>query len=142
MLIGHLALTTAAIFSGAAFYINFAEQPARLALDDGALLAEWKPSYGNGFEMQAPLALVSGVLGLVAWWLTADWRWMAGAVLILANWPYTLIGIDPTNKRLAAIPNEKADAVSRSLIQRWGRLHAMRTALGIAAALTYLWALN
>lgn len=142
MLIGHLALMTAAIFSGAAFYINFAEQPARLALNDGTLLAEWKPSYGNGFEMQAPLALVSGVLGLIAWWLTADWRWMAGAVLILANWPYTLIGIDPTNKRLAAIPNEKADAVARSLIERWGRLHAVRTALGIAAALTYLWALN
>src|SRR6185437_7174871 len=44
------------------------EQPARLGLDDRALLAEWHHAYRRGFAMQGPLALLGCLLGLLAWW--------------------------------------------------------------------------
>ena len=142
MLAGQIALTLAAVFAGAALYINVAEQPARLELDDKSLLAQWKPSYARGLPMQSGLAAVSGILGFVAAWQTKDWRWIVGAVLILANWPFTLLGIMPTNNRLKAIGNEQANSTSRAMIEAWGRLHAVRTGFGMGATLAYLWALN
>lgn len=142
MLAGQLALALAAAFAGAAFYINFAEHPARLGLDDRNLLKQWKPSYAAGYTMQASLAVASGVLGLLAWWMIADWRWIVGAMLIVLNWPFTLIVIMPTNHKLKAIAESDAGPQSRTMLETWGRLHAVRTALGCAATAAYLCALN
>jgi hypothetical protein len=70
MLAGLLALVAASVFTGAAFYVNYAEQPARLGLDNRSLLAEWKPAYKRGYVMQASLAMIGFLLGLLAWWAT------------------------------------------------------------------------
>jgi hypothetical protein len=140
MLAGLLALTVAALFTGAAFYVGFAEQPARLQLDDRALLQEWKPSYKAGFAMQGTLAVIGFILGALQWWWSAETVWLVGALTLLANWPFTLVAIMPTNNALMAMPIDQAGASSRSLLIKWGRMHAVRTALGAVATAAFLWA--
>ena len=140
MTFGLLAMIASAIFCGAALYVNVAEQPARLSLDDRALLAEWKPSYKRGAAMQAPLALVGFLLGMLAWWQTAHPGFLIGAIAMIAPWPWTLIGIKPTNDALLATDPDKAGPKTRALIVRWGAIHGVRTALGALATVAFLWA--
>jgi hypothetical protein len=141
MLFGYFALTVAALFTGAAFYVNFAEQPARLTLDDRALLAQWKPAYKRGTMMQATLAIVGFVLGVLAFWQTGTPAFMIGALLMLANWPWTLFAIMPTNKILMATELAEAGSATRALLVKWNGLRAVRTVLGALATAAVIFAL-
>lgn len=138
MLLGLLALTVAALFTGAAFYINFAEQPARLGLDDRALLAEWKPAYRRGYVMQASLAVIGFLLGAGAWWQTGMIFFLIGGLVILANWPWTLLVIKPVNDVLMSTPPEAAGPQTRRLMEKWATLHGVRTGLGALSLAIYL----
>jgi hypothetical protein len=135
-----LALIASAIFAGAAFYINFAEQPARLTLDDRALLTEWKPAYQRGAAMQAPLAVAGFLLGMLAWWRIEHIGCLIGAIMIIAPWPWTLIVVKPVNDALLAIGPDQAGPQARALIVKWGTVHAVRTVFGGLAAAAFFWA--
>jgi hypothetical protein len=133
-----IALMLASSFTGAAFYINFAEQPARLALDDRALLVEWKLAYRRGYAMQATLAVAGFLLGMWAWHLTDKPAFLAGALVLVANWPWTILVMLPINKRLMATAEDHASAETRTLLQKWNYLHGVRTLLGLFSALAFL----
>jgi hypothetical protein len=90
--------------------------------------------------MQASLAIVGGLFGLAAYFIAPDGRRRLGAVVLLANWPYTIFVIMPTNRRLMDTPPKAATAGTRRMLERWGALHAGRSALGLVAILTFLWA--
>ena len=80
MIWGTLALAFAAAFTGAAFYVNWVEQPARLKLDEEALLSEWGPSDSRGFALLAALALLAAVAGFIAYFESEDVRFAFGAL--------------------------------------------------------------
>jgi Domain of unknown function (DUF1772) len=92
--------------------------------------------------MQAPLAIVGFLLGLIAWWLSRRAAFLAGAVLMVANWPWTMLAIMPTNKALMATALDAAGPQSRFLLLKWNRLHAVRTILASLAVVAFLIALR
>src|SRR4030081_2066806 len=130
MSFGLLALIGAAIFTGAALYVNVAEQPARLLLDDRALLTEWKPSYKRGAAMQAPLALLGCLVGVIAWWQISHPGFLIGALALIAPWPWTLIGIKPTNDALLATEPDGARPHTRAIHLKWRVNNGLRPPLG------------
>lgn len=104
------------------------------------MLAQWKPSYERGLQMQASLAVIGFVLGTLEAIVTGHWIWFAGAVALVANWPFTLFVIMPVNKKLEATPVELAGPQTRALVERWGTLHGIRSALGALSVGLFLWA--
>jgi Domain of unknown function (DUF1772) len=137
-----VAVLAAALFAGAALYINVAEQPARLTLDTRAAASQWAPSYTRATWMQAPLALVSLVCGVAVWLMSGSSGWLIAAVLIGLVVPFTFFVIMPTNKSLL-LPHRDLDSPNtRALLERWGRLHMVRTALSLGATALYFWLLS
>jgi Domain of unknown function (DUF1772) len=136
-----LASLCAALFAGAALYINVAEHPARMKLDSANALAQWGPSYKRATLMQAPLAVVSALCGLGAWFASGAVMWLIAALFVGFVVPFTFIGIMPTNRRLLDPARDGASAETRVLLERWGRLHAVRTASSLIATVLMLCAL-
>jgi hypothetical protein len=128
-----LATLFAGIFAGAALYVTFAEHPARLTCDTRTAVSQWAPSYKRATLMQAPLAVLSSLSGVLAWLFGAGTLWLYAAVLIGSVVPFTLLVIMPTNQRLLEGNRDLASEQTRLLLVRWGNLHAVRTWLSLAA---------
>ncbi len=137
-----LATLFAGIFAGAALYVTLAEHPARLSCDTRTAIAQWAPSYKRATLMQAPLAVLSLLSGLLAWFFGAGIVWLYAAVLIGLAVPFTFIVIMPTNQRLLENDRDRASEQTRLLLVRWGTLHSVRTWLSLAAFVVDLWLLS
>jgi hypothetical protein len=141
MVLMTLTLLIAAMWSGAAIYVPLVEHPARGALDPRGQLTQWKPSYTRGAIMQAGLAVVAGLLGIVTGLSEGGTLWIVGGLFMLAAIPYTFAVMWKLNGRLKATPLDQAGPESAAMLERWGKLHLGRMALGLIATALYTVAL-
>src|SRR5262245_1987135 len=114
------AILCAALFAGAALYINLVEHPARMRCGSGLAATVFEPSYKRATVMQVPLAVVATISAIVCWWFLRSVLWITGAVLIFAVMPFTLIVIMPTNKQLLAPGLLHDSAEAHRLLKHWG----------------------
>ncbi len=137
-----LALVATALFSGAAAYVSLVEHPARLRCSTEIALAQWRPSYQRGTVMQASLAIAGTLLGISAFLSGAGPIWLLAAILLGSVVPFSLLVIFPTNKRLEDPNLDPSSEMARSLLVRWGHLHAVRSALSLIALMLMLFFLR
>jgi hypothetical protein len=133
-----LAVFCCSFFSGAAVYINVVEHPARMECGTVTAVAEFAPSYKRATIMQASLAALSFIAAVLAWWAGSGGWWLLGGILQGSVIPFTLLFIMPTNKELLDPSLDKGSARADQLLLQWGRLHAVRSALGTTALLIFL----
>jgi hypothetical protein len=99
---------------------------------------EFGPSYRRAAVMQASLAATGLVGAILAWLAGASVGWLVGGILLGSVIPFTLAVMMPTNKQLLAADLEKSSAQTSALLSRWGKLHAVRTALSGIALVIFL----
>ena len=133
-----VAALSCTLFAGAAIYINLVEHPSRMGCGTKLAATVWAPSYKRATVMQAPLAIGSFLAGVGAWLLGAGILWLVGAVLIGLVVPFTFIAIMPTNRQLLAPGRDLASTETRALLEKWGRLHAVRSVLSFMASGVFL----
>jgi uncharacterized membrane protein len=133
-----VATLAAGIFAGAAIYVCVVEHPARLSCGTEIAVREFAPSYKRGAIMQASLAIAGCVAGVIGGWSLNDTGSIVAALLLGIIVAFTLIVILPTNKRLLDPALDASGAEAASLLQRWGRLHAVRSVFSVAAFLIFV----
>ena len=134
-----IAALCAALFAGAALYISLVEHPVRMGLETRVAALQWAPSYKRATWMQAPLAIVSFLSGVGAWFLGGGLLWLVAALFIGAVVPITFIVIMPTNRQLLAAERDLGSAETRQLLERWSKLHGVRSIASSIAAILMLW---
>lgn len=133
-----LATVAAGLFAGAAVYVTAVEHPARVECGQLLAIKEFGPSYRRGAIMQAGLAVLGLLASVVAWYQGSGAGWLVGGLLLGALVPFTLVVIMPTNRRLLDPGLDGNSGEARELLARWGRLHAVRTIVGVVAFVAFV----
>jgi hypothetical protein len=130
-LLRFFAVVSSGLFAGAAIYVTVVEHPARLNAGISVALQQFRPSYRRAAIFQAGLAVLCCVCGILVWWFTGHWSWLAGCGLVGISIPYTLLFVMPVNRLLLDTVSPPAGAVALELMAKWGRLHLFRTVTGV-----------
>jgi hypothetical protein len=128
-----IATMCAGLFAGAALYVSLVEHPARVSCGTAVAVAEFGPSYRRAARLQSALASVCFVVAVWAAFRGAGHLVFVAALLMVAVVPFTLLVIMPTNDRLMDPTLNPGSPEAATLLTRWGRLHAVRTVLGLAS---------
>ena len=130
MILLSLATLIAGTFFGACLYVTLVDHPSRVEIGTEAAIKEFRPSARRAAGVMGGLSTMGSLLGLAAAWRLHDWHVGVNTVLLAMPIPVTLILIVPINKRLLDPSLDVHGPEGPRLLQRWGRLHGVRTVLG------------
>jgi anthrone oxygenase-like protein len=132
-----VATIASGLFAGASLYVSVVQHPAWVECGPALSVREFGPSARRAGAMQGFLAVVTLLSGAASWFLGAGVAWLAGGIVVGALAPYTFIVLMPVNRRLLDPGLDTGSSEARELFARWGRLHAVRTLVGVLVFVTF-----
>src|SRR5262249_17708143 len=133
-----VAVLASGLFAGAAVYINLVEHPARVQCGTELAITQFGPSYHRATLLQVPLASTGFAAGAGAWISGGGLGWLVGGVVLGSVMPFTVLVIFPTNKKLLDPALDRKSHLASDLLDRWARLHAVRSVLSVGAFVLFV----
>ena len=128
-----VSLIFTGLFAGAALYVSLVEHPARMANTLEIALAEFRPSYKRAAVMQVILAVI-GVAGAIgAYFLGRGISTLVAGIVLATVVPFTLIVVMPINRQLLDETRTARTEDTEVLLEKWGKLHNVRTIASLLA---------
>jgi hypothetical protein len=121
------------LFAGAALYVSLVEHPARMSNTLDVALAEFRPSYKRAAVMQVILAVVGAAGAIGAYFLGRGVSTLVAGIVLAIVIPFTFIVIMPINRQLLDETRRAQTPDTQELLEKWGRLHNVRTIASLLA---------
>ncbi|WP_297478603.1 DUF1772 domain-containing protein [uncultured Photobacterium sp.] len=115
------------IIFGVALAALVVVHPILLTVSRQTAIEFFKPFFHRTHILVLSLSLVVTILALVASFVSSNWWWFGIALIMHINGPYTYLRMMPTNNRLMADDIDVDSEQTRNDLNKWGRLHAVRT---------------
>nr|XP_022299895.1 uncharacterized protein LOC111108362 [Crassostrea virginica] len=131
----YTALGCVSIFCGSAYYVNFVQTPAMMAVKDTKAVRDlWKEMFLRAKVYQSGFALSSAALSTALGFHEPSqyrWLWFGSAAALIAVVPWTFIVMMPDIKRLLEddVVEKEGERWVRDKISLWSRRHGFRTFL-------------
>jgi len=141
-----LGKLSAALFAGSAVYGSLVHHPAILEnINDLDAVEQFVFMFKRAKPSQVVYILTAVTCNSFVYYMKGNKNCMYSAALLLSVPAYTMITMKPTNNALNEIPEkfmrsdrspEAKESIlkgARSLLNKWGKLHAVRSIIGVAA---------
>jgi len=138
-----ISVIATGLFAGGALMQSIVDHPARQSTEPAAAIGQMQATLKFADPYMPILVLLGSISMMVTYYFHhRTWHIVAAALLLLLIIPFTLIVIFPVNKKMLTLSGAAHEhSAIRSLMRRWGRLHAIRSALGCTALMVIVFQL-
>lgn len=133
-----IVLVMGTIF-GVALTASMVVHPILITITKTTAIELFKPFFDKTHIIVLVLSILVSCIALAASFISGYWSWFIISLIMHLNGPYTLIFMMPLNRRLMAEDVDPHSEQTSNDLVKWGKLHALRTALNGLIFLVFIY---